>query len=139
MQFEGFCPRAVPDPKTGSDPWTVGFGHTGHEVHPGLVWTRDRALKQLDADLAATDVRVAALIGKAPTTQPQFDALVSFAFNVGAGALARSTLLRKHRLGMYVDAAAEFGRWISSGTPVENGLRRRREAEAALYASGRPA
>lgn len=137
--FEGLCLKAVPDPKTHSDPWTIGYGHTGPDVHPGLVWTADRAAKQLEADLTATDARVTALLDKAPTTQPQFDALASFAFNLGAGALARSTLLRKHRAGMYADAAAEFGRWVSPGSNVENGLRRRRAAEAALYQSGKPA
>jgi len=69
-----------------------------------------------------------------PLTQGQFDALVSFTYNLGAGRLRESTLRRKLNSGDYSGAAKEFGKWISKGTPYEAGLRRRREAERQLFA-----
>ena len=77
----------------------------------------------------------AALIGDAKTTQHQFDALVSFAYNLGADNLKTSTLLRKHNAGDHAGAAAEFGKWNKAKGQVMKGLTRRRAAEAALYAS----
>lgn len=140
-EFEGSRLRAYPDPKTGGLPWTIGTGHTGPDVHAGTVWTQGQADAALVSDLRTFETAVTALIGSAPTTQNQFDALVSFAFNVGAYGtpnkpkLRESTLLRKHLAGAHAAAAAEFGKWINRGTPVEAGLRRRRAAEAALYLS----
>ena len=72
-------------------------------------------------------------LGQAHTRQPQFDALVSFAYNLGATALARSTLLALHRAGDFTGAAAQFARWNRQGKVVLAGLSRRRAAEAALY------
>jgi lysozyme len=66
-------------------------------------------------------------------SQSQFDAIVSFAFNVGEQALAKSTLLKKHLAGDYAGAAKEFARWTRGGGKVLAGLVKRRAAEAALY------
>lgn len=132
-QFEGVRNDAYPDPATGGDPWTIGVGHTGPEVHKGLHWTDDQVASALDADLARFDEGVTALIGKAPTTQNQFDALVSFAFNLGLGNLGKSTLLSRHRIGDYLGASKEFLKWNRAGGRVLNGLTRRRQAESALY------
>lgn len=68
-------------------------------------------------------------------TQGQFDALVSFAFNLGIGALAKSTLLKKHLAGDYAGAAREFAKWKFGGGRVLPGLVKRRAAEVALYLS----
>jgi len=68
-------------------------------------------------------------------TQGQFDALVSFAFNLGIGALAKSTLLKKHLVGDYAGAAREFAKWKFGGGKVLAGLVKRRAAEARLYRS----
>ena len=70
-------------------------------------------------------------IGEAPTSQAQFDALVSFHYNTGA--IGRATLTRRHRAGDHAGAAREFARWNRAGGRVLAGLVRRRAAEAALY------
>ena len=67
----------------------------------------------------------------APTSQPQFDALVSFHYNTGA--IGRATLTKLHKVGDFAGAAAEFGKWVHAGGRRLAGLVRRREAEAALY------
>lgn len=132
---EGRRLKAYPDPGTGGDPWTIGVGHTGPEVHAGLVWTQQQVDETLRADLAKTANRVSDLIGTSSTTQHQFDALVSFAFNVGLGNLASSTLLAKHRGGNFAGAQAEFARWNKAAGKVLAGLTKRRAAEATLYAT----
>jgi GH24 family phage-related lysozyme (muramidase) len=123
--------KAYPDPGTGGDPWTIGWGSTGPDVVPGLVWTQaqcdERFLKDLDRFVGG----VLRAIGDAPTTQAQFDALVSFHYNTGA--IAKATLTKKHVAGDHAGAAAEFGRWINAGGRKLAGLARRRSEEAALY------
>ena len=143
--FEGCHLRAYPDPKTNGAPWTIGWGHTGADVRPGENWTQAQADAQLVTDLSRFVRDVNRLIAGRPTTQGQFDALVSFAYNCGsdidadtkAEGLGDSTLLRKHLAGDYGGAVNEFAKWISKGTAVERGLRRRRAAEALVYL-GRP-
>lgn len=131
--FEGCVLRAYPDPATHADPWTIGYGHTGPEVKLGLVWTQAQAKAALDADLYETDVGVTSLIDGHPTTQNQFDALVSLAFNIGVRALGGSTLLKKHKAGDYVGARAQFAVWNKGNGKVMAGLVKRRAAEADLY------
>lgn len=75
------------------------------------------------------------LLGKAKVSASQLGALVSFAYNLGTGALAESTLMRKHLAADYAGAAREFGRWKFGGGQVLPGLIKRRAAEAALYMS----
>ena len=70
-----------------------------------------------------------------PLTQPQFDALVSFVFNVGAGAFRKSTLLKKLNAGDYAEATAEFPRWVKGGGKTLPGLVVRRAAEMLLFGS----
>ena len=135
--FEGRRHQAYPDPATGGAPWTIGIGHTGPEVHKGLTWDDARIDAALDADLRHFDEGVAMLIGAAPTAQNEFDALVSFAFNLGLGNLGKSTLLSSHKAGDKAGAAIEFARWNRAGGRPMTGLTRRRAAEATLY-RGRP-
>ena len=123
--------EAYPDPGTGGDPWTIGWGATGAGIGPGTVWTRAQCDARLEADLARHAEEVAEAIGDAPTSQQQFDALVSFHYNTGA--IARATLTRLHIAGDHEGAAQEFSRWVHAGGKVMKGLLRRREAEAALY------
>lgn len=130
-RWEGLRLKAYPDPGTGGDPWTIGYGHTGKDVRPGLVITNERANELLAADLLRFERGVAAL---APIcTDNQFSALVSFAFNVGLGNLEESTLLRMHRDGQYGAAQKQFGRWTRAAGKVLPGLVKRRADEAALY------
>jgi lysozyme len=131
--FEGRRAQAYPDPATGGDPWTIGVGHTGPEVHKGLVWTDAQIDAALDADLTKFDRGVSDLIGSAPTSQNEFDALVSFAFNLGLGNLAKSTLLSRHKVGDKAGAAVEFLKWNRAGGQPMKGLTRRRQAESDLY------
>ena len=131
--FEGCRLTAYPDPGTGGDPWTIGWGSTGPDIKRGTVWTQEQADQRLAEHVAEFATGVTAALSGKPTTQPQFDALVSFAYNVGLGNLRTSTLLRKHRAGDYEGAAAEFGKWTRAAGKVLPGLVRRREAEAALY------
>jgi lysozyme len=123
-----------PDPGSGSVPWTIGFGSTGMDIHLGLVWTQDECDQRFDTDATRLSASVNSLLGNKPTTQNQFDALCSFAYNLGAPALHGSTLLKDHLAGNYAGAAFEFGRWNHSNGVVMAGLTRRRAAEAALYA-----
>lgn len=128
VRFEGerlaayLCPAGV---------WTIGVGHTGPDVRPGLRIAQARSRALLAQDLARFEQAVARLAPVA--TQAQFDALVAFAFNVGIAALAGSTLLRKHEAGDYAGAAAEFARWNRAGGKTLPGLTARRAAEARLY------
>ncbi len=140
-QFEGCAKRradgmfeAYPDPGTGGDPWTIGWGATGDGIGPGTVWTRAECDQRLEADLARYARQVARAIGDAPTSQQQFDALVSFHYNTGA--IGKATLTRKHVAGDHAGAAREFDRWVYAGGRVMKGLVRRRAAEQALYRRG---
>ncbi|MFI8666578.1 lysozyme [Qipengyuania sp. NPDC077410] len=138
QEFEG-CARvrddgmveAYPDPGSGGDPWTIGWGATGTDIGPGTVWTQEECDRRLAADIERHARDVVQAIGDAPTSQAQFDALVSFHYNTGA--IARSTLLKRHLAGDHAGAAKEFHRWVYAAGRVLKGLIRRRRAEAALY------
>ncbi|UAB79670.1 lysozyme [Erythrobacter sp. SCSIO 43205] len=144
-RFEG-CARlrrdglveAYPDPGTGGEPWTIGWGATGaglkqgERIGPRTVWTQDQCNARLANDLERYAADVARAIGDTPTTQSQFDAMVSFHYNTGA--IARATLTRKHKAQDYEGAAAEFKRWNKAGGRVLKGLVNRRREEAMLYA-----
>ena len=140
-QFEG-CARRLPDgrfavypdPGTGGAPWTIGWGATGAGIGPATIWTQAECDARLATDLERYARDVARELSDAPTSQRQFDALVSFHYNTGA--IASATLTRLHRRGDFGAAADEFGRWVHAGGKVLPGLRRRRAAEAALYRSG---
>lgn len=137
-RFEGCARRradglveAYPDPGTGGEPWTIGWGATGAEISRGTVWTQAQCDERLEVDLARYAAEVDRAVGTSPTTQNQFDALVSFHYNTGA--IGRATLTRKHIAGDLAGAAREFDRWCYAGGRVMKGLARRRAAEAALY------
>jgi GH24 family phage-related lysozyme (muramidase) len=140
QRFEGFARvrpdgrvEAYPDPGSGGAPWTIGWGSTGADIRKGTVWTRAQCEERFRAHLEHFAEGVWAAIGTAPTSQGQFDAMVSFAYNCGTAAMARSTLLRLHKAGDFAGAAGEFAKWNKSAGKVLRGLTRRRAAEAALY------
>jgi len=135
-QFEGCKLKAYPDPgsKDGK-PWTIGWGSTGPDIGPGTVWTQEQADERFLTDLTAFGDKVAKLIGEAPTTAHQMAAMVSLAYNIGAGegGFKTSTVLRKHKEGDYAGAQDAFMLWTKNDGRVMRGLLRRRVAEALLY------
>lgn len=131
--FENCKLTAYPDPgSSNGEPWTIGWGHTGPEVHQGLRWSQEQADEAFVEDLRKFEEGVRRLV-KVPITQGQFDALVAFAYNVGLGNLRSSTLLRKLNAGDYDRAALEFRRWNKNDGRVMRGLTRRRAAEECLF------
>jgi lysozyme len=128
-QFEG-CRLTAYQDQVGV--WTIGYGHTGPDVTPGLTITQQQA-----EDLLASDVSSAAsAVNNFVTvqlTQNEFDALVDFVFNLGSGAFAKSTLLRSLNAGQFATAAAQFDEWDHAGGAVVAGLLRRRQAETNLF------
>jgi lysozyme len=115
---------------------TVGYGHTGDDVSLDMdPITQNQADQLLAADLQRFEDGVNAMVADA-TSQQQFDAMTSFAYNLGESALRGSTLLRLHNAGDYAGAAEQFGRWNHAGGRVLPGLTRRRAGEAAVYAQG---
>lgn len=133
-EFEGFRDQAYRDPV---GIWTIGYGFT-RGVEPGDRITRTQADERLRAELAAYEAGVMRATG-GNVTQAQFDALVSFAWNVGIAGMAGSSVIKAHVRGDHQAAARAFGLWNKAGGKVWPGLTRRRAAEAALYLSDAPA
>ena len=131
--FEGLrlktyrCPAGI---------WTIGYGHTTAagppEVREGMRITAGEAEAILKRDLGNFEAAVGAMV-KVPLTQAQFDVLVSFAFNCGAAALRRSTLLKRVNAGTFDAVPAELMKWTKADGRELPGLVRRRRAEAALW------
>lgn len=115
---------------------TIGYGHTSAAGDPkvtsGLVISRDDAERILRNDLKQYEDAVSKAV-KAKITQSQFDALVCFTYNVGAGALAKSTLIKKINAERLDEVPAEFMKWTRGGGKELPGLVRRRRAEVKLW------
>ncbi len=128
-QFEGFrptaylCPAGIP---------TIGYGHVILPKEKFGTLTEAGATAILKKDLEIAERAISQFI-LAPLTQNQFDALASFTFNLGGGALQRSTLRRKLNAHDYEGAAREFLQWVNSGGVKLEGLVRRRKAERDLF------
>lgn len=116
--------------------WTVGVGHTGRAappaVTPGLAITAAEADAILTADLKPFELAVAQAVAR-PLTQNQFDACVSLAFNIGAGAFRTSSVARFASAGETLEAADAFLLWTRAGGRVLEGLVSRRHAERAQF------
>jgi len=127
-QFEGLrlaaykCPAGVP---------TIGYGTT-KGVKMGMTVTKDEAERLLQADVYPFSQQINKLV-KVKLNQNQFDALVSFVYNVGAGAFAESTMLKLINQSLLDDAANQFVRWNKANGEVLPGLTRRRMAERDLF------
>lgn len=136
-RFEGFSAKLYNDP---AGHCTIGYGHLVHrgncdgsepaEFRKGITKKRARELLKEDAAAAAAaiDARVTVKL-----KQHQFDALVSFVFNVGTGAFASSTLLKKLNAREYDAVPSELNRWVKAGGQTLPGLVTRRKAEGALF------
>lgn len=132
-QFEGCKLTAYPDPGTGGDPWTIGWGATGAGIKKGVTWTQAQADARLVEDVRRFADGVRSALNGAATTDNQLGAMISLAYNVGLANFGGSTLLKKHKAGDHVGAAAEFSRWNRAAGKIMTGLTRRRTAEAAMY------
>ena len=111
--------------------WTIGWGHTG-SVKKGDIWTQGEADNILLNDLDKFEGYVNQYV-KVPLTQNQFDALVSWTFNLGPGNLKSSTMLTKLNEKKYDEVPSQMKRWNKAGGKVLCGLERRRNAEAAMF------
>ena len=129
-RFEGFRSRQYTD--VAGFP-TIGYGHrvVPPESFPGDV-SEPQAAAILAGDVSAAELAIGRLV-KVALTQGQFDALVDFCFNLGAGRLANSTLLRCLNAGRYDAAAEQLLLWDLAAGEVNLGLKARREAELRLW------
>jgi lysozyme len=115
---------------------TIGYGCTGPNIREGMTITQAEADQMLSDRLAQEfEPAVNKAIGSTPTTQPQFDAMVSLAFNIGAGGFLSSSVARDHAAGRYAAAADAFLLWNHAGGRALPALTRRRSEERALYLS----
>ncbi|MEO9779014.1 MAG: murein L,D-transpeptidase catalytic domain-containing protein [Paracoccaceae bacterium] len=134
--FEGLYLKAYADPV---GVWTIGYGHTGDAAYSGNVISKHEAEDLLREDLRESENFVVRYVD-VDLKQHQFDALVSFTFNVGGGALSKSTLRKKLNDGDFESAAAEFPRWnkatVKGKKVVLAGLTRRRSSERFLFEMG---
>lgn len=132
-EHEGLRLTAYPDPGTGGEPWTIGYGHTGN-VLPGQTITQEEADYFLRNDVSWAEDCINESVDVA-LTQGQFDSLVSLVYNIGCKAFKGSTLLNILNTGNYSAASQQFGRWNKSGGSVLAGLTKRRKAEAELFSA----
>lgn len=114
--------------------WTVGFGTTGPGIHEGTKVSEAIAVAMLKSDIAQVSDAVSRLVGL-HTSQNQFDAIVSFAYNVGTGAFKSSRMLKLILAGKKEEASQEFLKWNHVGGVIVAGLMARREAERKLFLS----
>lgn len=129
-QFEG---RELKAYQCSAGKWTIGYGHV-KGVKEGDEISASEAEQLLVEDLTAIADDLNRLVN-VPVSEGQYIALLSLAFNVGASAIKKSTLLFHLNHGRYEDAAAEFDKWIYAGGKLSEGLKRRRAAERSLFES----
>jgi lysozyme len=111
---------------------TIGYGHTGRDVKPGMTITEEEAETLLRIDLASAEAAVSRMV-RAKISHDQFSALVSLVFNAGETNIAKSTLIRKLNAQDFMGAWAEFPKWVHAGGRISQGLIRRRAAEQRLF------
>ncbi len=126
---EGF--RAAPYQDTAGN-WTIGYGHKLGDAEWYASIDEAQGTHLLADDIRVAEDAVNSLVS-VDLSQAQFDALVSFVFNIGAGAFRKSTLLAKLNAGDVAGASAQFPRWIHSGGRVDPILVARREDEQRLF------
>ncbi|MDW5499749.1 lysozyme [Pseudomonas lundensis] len=134
-RFEGLELKAYQD---SVGVWTIGYGWTqpvdGKKIGPGMVIDQATADRLLKCGVVQYEQGVNQLV-KVKISQGQFDALVSFAYNLGLRSLSTSTLLKKLNAGDKQGAANEFGKWVNAGGVKLNGLVKRRAAEREMFLS----
>ena len=130
----GGC-KAYPDPGTGAQPWTIGWGSTGPDINADTCWTREQADARLQMDVAKF---AQAVVGLSPRLLEEparrLAAIISFAYNCGVGNYRVSTLKRRVDAADWPGAAEQIVKWDKAGGRVLAGLTRRRRSEALLLA-----
>jgi len=126
--FEGLELEAY---KCAAGVWTIGYGHI-KGVHEGMNITEDTANKMLMEELVEYENYIDQAV-TVPLAQCQYDAMVSWVYNLGNGNLTSSTLLKVLNSGDYDGVPAQMMRWNKAGGKVLEGLTRRRQAEADLF------
>ena len=138
-KWEGLRLAAYADPATGGEPYTIGYGHTSlagpPKVTKGMRITAKDANTILQSDLKTFEKGVGNLLTR-PATQPQFDAMVSLAYNIGLGNFKKSTVLRKFNAGDNAGAAEAFMLFVKANGKVMKGLMNRRSEERDVFLSG---
>lgn len=134
--WEGVRLTAYPDPATGGEPWTIGYGHTSAAGEPrvfkGMTIHIDEANAILERDLVKYEAAVSRLLKRNPN-ENQFSAMVSLCFNIGPGNMAKSSVVRLFNAGDLLGAANAFRMWNKAAGKVMKGLENRREAERQLF------
>lgn len=129
---DGSC-QAYPDPGTGGHPWTIGYGSTGPDIAPGVVWPLEKAEEKLMEHLVYFTTGVLKL---SPSLATELDrrlaAVISFAYNVGLGNYRISTFKKRVDAKDWRAAQEEIVKWNKAAGRVLPGLTKRRQAEAAL-------
>lgn len=131
-EFEGLSLEAYNDPGSTTGPWTIGYGST-RGVTEGMKITEKQAMEMLKRDLKDCEHAVLAATAGIKLTQNEFDALVSFVFNIGISAFNKSTVRKMILAGDMVAAGNAFGMWIKNDGKIMKGLIRRRASEKALF------
>lgn len=135
-KFEGLRLTAYPDPGTGGEPWTIGYGTTSSagvgKITKGMKITQVQAESMLVRSLAAYEAGVLKALSASPA-QHQFDAMVSLAYNIGLTNFSRSSVVKYLNAGLVEKAAGAFLLWNKAAGKVMPGLTRRRAAERDLF------
>lgn len=133
---EGLRLKSYPDPATGGEPFTVGYGTTSSagvgKISKGMVITKVQAESMLVRSLDAYERGVMKVLAKVPT-QHQFDAMVSLAYNIGIARFASSSVVKAFNAGDHARAGQAFLMWNKAAGRVMPGLTRRRQAERDLF------
>lgn len=117
--------------------WTIGYGHTGHDVNQTTHWSQQQADEALAKDLKSFESSLAQEI-KVSISQNMWDALMSFIYNLGAGCLANSSMLALINEEKFEDAATHFNSYVYAGGVALPGLITRRASEKKLFLTGLP-
>jgi lysozyme len=131
-KFEGCRLTAYPDPATGGEPYTIGWGSTGPGIKPGVIWTKAQADNRLESDVLKFVEGVKKLLTR-PATDNQLGAMASLAYNIGLGRFSGSTLLRLFNEGKTEAAAKQFDVWTLAAGKRMQGLVNRRAAERQVF------
>ena len=138
--FEGYARRlpngdccAYPDPATGGDPWTIGFGSTGRGIGKHTIWSKEQAENALQEHVRYFVSGVVKLSPTLLSASPRrIAAVISWAYNCGLGNYRISTFKKRVDAGDWEGAAVECRKWNKAAGRVLPGLTRRRQAESMM-------